>query len=71
MTQTRHPGREFEQLRQIQETRNEVIINYVQIVHFAVVLSANLVTHILPVAPYRASIPLQRWPEKKRLTPLQ
>ncbi len=55
MPQQRSPGRAFEQLRRIRETRNELLINYVQMAHFAVVLVANVATHFLPVAPYRAS----------------
>ena len=47
-------GREFEQIRQQQETRNEIVINYVQMAHFGLVLVANLLTHVLPVASYRA-----------------
>ena len=46
---------EFEKLRQVQETRNETIINYVQILVFGSVLIANVTTLFLPVAPYRAS----------------
>ncbi|MBT4863969.1 MAG: adenylate/guanylate cyclase domain-containing protein [Planctomycetaceae bacterium] len=48
--------RAFEQIRQQQETRNEIIINYLQMLHFGVVLVANLLTHVLPVAPYRAGV---------------
>ena len=47
-------GQAFEQIRQQQETRNEIIINYVQMLHFGVVLFANLLTHVLPVAPFRS-----------------
>ncbi len=48
----------FEPLRREQETRNEITINFIQMVHFAVVLFANVMTHFLPVAPYRASVPV-------------
>ena len=46
--------RAFEQVRQHQETRNEILINYVQMLHFGILLVANLLTHVLPVAPFRA-----------------
>lgn len=48
----------FELIRQQQETRNEIIINYVQMVHFGIVLVANLLTLVFPVAPYRAGLPI-------------
>jgi class 3 adenylate cyclase len=51
-------GQEFENLRRVQETRNEMVINVVQLVHFSVVVVANVATLFLPVAPYRASAPL-------------
>lgn len=46
---------EFEELRQSQETRNEVIINYIQMAVFGIVCLANVASHFLPFAPYRAS----------------
>jgi len=46
---------EFEKLRQAQETHNEVIVNYIQIVVFALVLMANVSTRYSTLAPYKAS----------------
>jgi adenylate cyclase len=46
---------EFEKLRQIQETHNEVIVNYIQMAVFGSVFLANVTTRFLPLAPYRAS----------------
>ena len=61
MNERRSPAErngEFEKLRQSQETRNEIIINYVQLAHFGSVFAANSLTYFLPVAPYRASMSL-------------
>jgi class 3 adenylate cyclase len=49
------PDSEFEKLRQSQETRNEIIINYIQMTIFAIVFLGNVATHFSSAAPYRAS----------------
>jgi class 3 adenylate cyclase len=46
---------EFEKLRQSQETRNEIIINYIQMIIIGIVFLANVATHFSSAAPYRAS----------------
>lgn len=48
----------FEENRQEYETRNEIRINQIQFVHFAIVLLGNVATRFFPIAPYVASIPL-------------
>src|SRR5258708_6803170 len=47
---------EFESLRQDQETRNEKIVNYIQLTVFIWVLLANIATHskYVTFAPYKA-----------------
>jgi len=50
-----HVDPEFESLRQSQETRNEKIVNYIQLAVFVWVLIANIGTHYVSFAPYRAS----------------
>jgi adenylate cyclase len=49
------PGSEFEKLRQSRETRNEIIINYIQMTIFAIVFLGNVATRFSAAAPYRAS----------------
>ena len=49
------PVSEFEKLRQAQETRNEVVINYIYMAILAGGFMFNFATRVLPVAPYRAS----------------
>src|SRR5437763_9232483 len=49
---------EFESLRQDQETRNEKIVNYIQLTVFILVLLANIGTHYATFAPYKASASL-------------
>ncbi len=49
------PVSEFEKLRQAQETRNEVVINYIYMGILAGGFMFNFATRVLPVAPYRAS----------------
>jgi adenylate cyclase len=46
---------EFEKLRQTQETRNEIVINYIWMVILASAFLFNLTTRVLPIAPYTAS----------------
>jgi class 3 adenylate cyclase len=53
-TRNSHP--EFERLRQDQETRNEKIVNYIQLTVFIWVLIANIATHskYVTFVPYKA-----------------
>jgi adenylate cyclase len=55
LSSTLKPDSEFERLRQSQETRNEIIINYIQMAIFVIVFLGNIATHFSAAAPYRAS----------------
>jgi class 3 adenylate cyclase len=46
---------QFEKLRQEQETRNEIVINYIYMAILGGAFMFNLATRFLPVAPYRVS----------------